>query len=605
MSYFDIKVNKGKGYIYMKKILQLIIILTLFLVGCSSSEKGIIKDENLAISNSETTLRPPRTISLTAIATPREKIDINDVFKESDIVFLNNLGISVFVGDEFIKSNQTHITLKFKNKNGDEITKEVPIYFNENQTRDIEFYWGSVSIADNDLIITTKNEIEIYNIDDFEKKDFELNFDIDRDMDIHLVSTIENDDGYYCIYFDEESYKYFNLSKDLEVLNDSTFMQDGEVLASKSIYGYYGYKTYSIPRKSSLEKDSYILYGYNSQLTLDGLEFHSSEDVTFDFSNNSYYIENMDRFSNSYFITNIDAYHIVYSYFNDTDMHTVKIYENHILINELSFQNKIIPSEYLSPYYSSGQVPLPTITYENNILTISYPTQSCDVIVNFNKGTAEAVLTVTKEKFLEDEFSKISHDGRYYLNYANSNNQGGLGGLDNMAVYDSYTDNIYHIAEVGGVMRYVSEIYFLENNDIYVSDFKYIDIYYENSNFQNKLRIDDVFLESENAFFDIYLVENGYYLLFANISHEMRNSNENTDILANDMYMIAKLDNNGKVEEIYKTESPIYADDYGFYDVFLEKEDGNFVIQKESGTWNNPYKESFYSFSLDELEKIK
>ena len=233
----------------------------------------------------------------------------------------------------------------------------------------------------------------------------------------------------------------------------------------------------------------------------------------------------------------------------------------------------------------SDEIAPPEITFDESakILTAKtgeHPTYN--VLVNFEKQTAEAWFSDIKEEYLEFT-EKVSSNGKYSL-YEGAFHGGGDIAFSSVFLKDNSTNEFRYFRECGGMYGGYSFIGFLKNSDIYFMTSQSLKIY-------NPDTLEVTFDLTENFWLGIdesidscrllYTfrrdpVNMDFIVIYSETPYSTINWGNYDDVPANFTYRVGFLDKDGKLLESYDTGEFIRYGKFHVADVSL-KLDGDIL----------------------------
>lgn len=226
----------------------------------------------------------------------------------------------------------------------------------------------------------------------------------------------------------------------------------------------------------------------------------------------------------------------------------------------------------------SDEIAPPEITFDESakILTAKtgeHPTYN--VLVNFEKQTAEAWFSDIKEEYLEFT-EKVSSNGKYSL-YEGAFHGGGDIAFSSVFLKDNSTNEFRYFRERGGMYGGYSFIGFLKNSDIYFMTSQSLKIY-------NPDTLEVTFDLTENFWLGIdesidscrllYTfrrdpVNMDFIVIYSETPYSTINWGNYDDVPANFTYRVGFLDKDGSLLESYDTGKPVRSTFFGIDGVDL------------------------------------
>ncbi len=542
-----------------------------------------------------------------ALATVNDYIyglSLRDFISKEDYDFMQSIGIDIKIEDvKKINNDSFSFVLALENEAKNTAREEIVAhisYSNHSGAQLIEpinfdLYWGSLSYLNDIILVTTKENVNLYMRSDFSMQTVPLDFS--SLGDIYLLATMPLENSYRCVYFNtkETGYADFSISGELiqsDILLDVT---NGNYFANHNFHSSADPK--NSPRNQSV---NFFSVAMPKQLTSDHNHYYIRRFYTYINQENEEVYHNSNSFLIDFNKNKIDTSYNIYSEVVDdknlvilptppNDIRLfVALYHENELIGSHQLKTDLLPlyfpySEY--NYYNSTA--LPFVTINGAVASITDAENSYSLTVDFDKGEHEIFINFTHDDLVFDENTPYSSDGIHSLHskiaYTN-----GVDYLYYYAVHNANTDEIVFIdVHDGGAY---SQIAFMENGDVFsFSNTKYKLFkrelgYRQTADFSEFLGSDEN-VEKDESHINRELVSvlrddesNVFYALYADVPLGMLWNYQTQDDFFSLNYKIAMLDSSGKLIESYDTHQPIFWNFMGFQTVFMHKEGDKLII---------------------------
>lgn len=329
-----------------------------------------------------------------------------------------------------------------------------------------EVYWGSLNAADNEIILTSLNDIYIIDINKMSVKNTGFEISGINGGNYYLGDTVKKGDEYITCCYDELTDKNKLI----------TFASDGSLKqVAETTYNFFGRKC------TGPDYAPYPLY-LDSKTELFFMDKEENFLAEKDKSG-GVYVCNLQTGEFFYYREILDvttaAGRVVLrgreSVREQKDLgKTAALYDENGVITD-SFETDITPHHCFgeSYYLERSNLSLETAQPEDNVFVVFNPYFAQQITLNFNTKTARAEY-IYDERWLCEETS-LSPDGKYAIVTGSYNGAGDVYFRDN-ALLEKETGKMKHIGQTGG-MYGGRETGFLKNGDVYCYGFVAFDIY--------------------------------------------------------------------------------------------------------------------------------
>ncbi len=522
-------------------------------------------------------------------------LDIDNFIMRDDIEFLHQNGITADVRDiKKVDNDRFSFVLTFSNGSAmieKELTASLRYAYTPeflDELYNFTHYWGSISLMNNELIITSMNDIEIYLANTLEKNAFDPDFS--QLYEYNALTTIAYDDHYECIYFNENSTGFINFDLQGNAINADIF---------------------------NLYYNNHYLQGLNSDQYNSSMR-HINVSMPKQFSKNSnlYYIRNFYERSEYYvqspIIFNTDTKNVeqlsimwesklengdnlMFFSLYGSDSYLINIYDSSAdnsnnLKYSHKFKNDMIVIDFpFTEDFMTGEVTAPVIRFENEILEIVDNSPKATLIVDFKEGTESLVYDITADDIEPTEHSLYSADNRYSLHVANSY---GIGDIwyDLIVAQDNVTNEIFVLDLSGGMYGDGSNYGFLENGDIYSTSTYKCKLFSAQDGFSERFNLADSLnlgYDSNTQTYNVLHgfvdnpIDDGYIIVYSNSKEEDLIISDSETIDAN--YNIGYISNDGKLIESIEIEQNVVFSYFGFSPVNVERNDSELIFSAYGG----------------------
>lgn len=545
----------------MKKFsLLLIIILVFSLTACSPN----MTKENTENLNTGV-LGPLNEEKLAVVDDYIKAMDSDSLLSEKDIKTLAASDIEASIS-QISKANNDSFSfvLTFKNKEGKEIVKNITAYLSYSDfegygIENISHYWGSLSFLDGKLIITTKDNIEVYTYKKFNKID--LSPDLSSYTNSYLLTTIPDGNEYNCIYFNENETGYFTLNSKGEIINSQIFQSEDSYPGQAAYYNKQQtaptnanvyLPTILMPKKLYRMEESYII----EEMAWDrALEYSFASNV----------MTNLHTVENCF----VNDENILLIKCENPSEYVINTYKKGELERSFIFETEVLNGNFL---WREEGYPL-QVKSENGIITFCDPKSFCTLTVDFE--TAKVEYNFESESLEFDENTIYSKDKRYSL-HSGYRTAGGDSWRSYMTVLDSKTGKNTFIDVTGGMYGGNSDIGFFSNNDIYSIDNEKFKVFSQADNFKEVLDLHDTLnlglYDNNEMYRAIFAVRresktNKFIVVYSQIPLKEIQNNEN--LFLSSKYIIGFLNDKGELIESYETSQKVAHNAFGFNSVSM------------------------------------
>ena len=466
---------------YKKVLTAIAIVAATFLSACAEEQTTFsLQIEQHHLWQTEETQQTQVTLSDLPAAV--QQFGVGDILNSHKLQAFEQQGYTVEMQNlQAVDNNRANFDLIIKDSEGKVIlTQNIPALlkynFWDNKVYNLDVYWGTVNIGNNEIVLTTLDRIYIFDTKTCMWKDHLSAPSSYLEENYYFVDTLISDKKYFISYIADDRQGILECDS-LEVLQDHVFKEDKnsallgaytrDIQASENISLYIRRLTHSV----FIDKDNNII-GFTS-----GYPEYNYLEVAYDISQDVSRDVELRRVYNDQ-ATGKDFY-IIYCHVphgtenqNPYEFYAISAEKGEIL-DSFVFDGSELNSGFL--YTEMTQEDMGEhYVYDKSAdtLTITNDYVGQELVIDFKNHTSEATYTLSEEQ-VRTEIAK-SRDGKYIL-YGSSRTGGGDVAYTSVVLYDKQNDTYMFIDEVGGMYGGNESVGFFTNGDVYVfgrDDFK-------------------------------------------------------------------------------------------------------------------------------------
>ena len=477
----------------MKKLIISLLAITLLFTACTQKEttvhleKPIYIAENVFLAGGEYTeeLRSDYIASVSA----------KDMLSENRLSALKEAGIELNVIQTEENSDSTlQITLQIKNSKGFVLNLPITAMLDFETYGDgfesVKLYWGNFNLQDNELILTTINDIHLIDVKKMTVKETVFEIYGINNGDYYFGDTIKRGDEYIvCCYGEME-----NKNRLLVFNSDGSFKQ-----LIETDYNFYGRTlstSFRIPYALDLDAKTELFFIDNEQTLLAEKDEYGGS-----------YVCNLQTGEFFYYRTKlneaVDGGRI--ALINMVEPHTGKdcgkvaiLYNDNGQITDSFLTNAELHYAFgTKEYFEYNNLTLDITETDDKVYTIYNPYVAQQLVLDFNTETAQTEYIYdqrwsydVKETSADGEFSIIT--GGHY--------GGGDVSHEANVLMENSTGKMKYIGETGGMYGGRNETGFFQNGDVYLYDYDAFNIFDKDmENSEPIWKITDYFPLGENV----------------------------------------------------------------------------------------------------------
>ena len=454
----------------MKKIIIPLLATALLFTGCTQKEttaqleKPIYIAENVFLAGGEYTeeLRSDYIASVSA----------KDMLSENRLSALKEAGIELNVIKTEENSDSTlQITLQIKNSKGFVLNLPITAMLDFETYGDgfesVKLYWGSINLLDDELILTTINDIQLIDVKKMTVKEKVFEIYGINNGDYYFGDTIKRGDEYIvCCYGEME-----DKNRLLVFNSDGSFKQ-----LIETDYNFYGRTlstSFRIPYALDLDAKTELFFIDKEQKLLAEKDEYGGS-----------YVCNLQTGEFFYYRTKlneaVDGGRI--ALINMVEPHTGKecgkvaiLYNDNGQITDSFLTNAELHYAFgTKEYFEYNNLTLDITETDDKVYTIYNPYVAQQLVLDFNTETAQTEYIYdqrwsydVKETSADGEFSIIT--GGHY--------GGGDVSHEANVLMDNSTGKMKYIGETGGMYGGRNETGFFQNGDVYLYDYDAFNIF--------------------------------------------------------------------------------------------------------------------------------
>ena len=476
----------------MKKLIISILAITLLFTACGQKEttarleKPIYIAENVFLAGGEHTeeLRSDYIASVSA----------KDMLSENRLSALKEAGIELSVIKTEENTDSTLlITLQLKNSKGHILNLPITAMLDFETYGDgfesVKLYWGSLNLQDDELIITTINDIHIIDINKMTIKDTDFEIYGINNGDYYFGDTIKRGEEYItCCYGEME-----DKNRLLVFNSDGSFKQLIET--DYNFYGRMSSTSFRIPYALDLDAKTELFFIDKEQTLLAEKDEYGGS-----------YVCNMQTGEFFYYRTKINEavdggrIALITMEYPRTveDCGAVAIlYDEKGNITDSFLTSVKLHYSFDEPYYlESKNLTLEIAQTAEKVYTVYHPHAAQQVVLDFN------IQTVQAEYIYDRRWSynvrETSADGDFSIVTGGLYGGGDVSYEANVLLENS-TGKMKYIGETGGMYGGRNETGFFQNGDVYLYDYDAFNIYDTDMNNPDPVwRLTDYFTLGDN-----------------------------------------------------------------------------------------------------------
>ena len=454
----------------MKKLIISLLAITLLFTACTQKEttvqleKPIYIAENVFLAGGEYTeeLRSDYIASVSA----------KDMLSENRLSALKQAGIELSVIKTEENTDSTLlITLQLKNSKGYILNLPITAMLDFETYGDgfesVKLYWGSLNLQDDELILTTINDIHIIDINKMTIKDTDFEIYGINNGDYYFGDTIKRGEEYItCCYGEME-----DKNRLLVFNSDGSFKQLIET--DYNFYGRMSSTSFRIPYALDLDAKTELFFIDKEQTLLAEKDEYGGS-----------YVCNLQTGEFFYYRTKLNEavdggrIALITMEYPRTveDCGAVAIlYDEKGNITDSFLTSVKLHYSFDEPYYlESKNLTLEIAQTAEKVYTVYHPHAAQQVVLNFN------IQTVQAEYIYDQRWSydvrETSADGDFSIVTGGLYGGGDVSYEANVLMENS-TGKMKYIGETGGMYGGRNETGFFQNGDVYLYDYDAFNIY--------------------------------------------------------------------------------------------------------------------------------
>ena len=477
----------------MKKLIIPLFAITLLFTACGQKETTANLEKPVYIADDVFLAGGEHTEELRSEYI--SSVSVENILSENRLDELKTAGIELAVikTEENIDSTLL-ITLQLKNSKGYILNLPVTAMLDFETYGDgfesVKLYWGSLNLQDDELILTTLNDIHIININKMTIKDTEFEIYGINNGDYYFGDSIKRGEEYIVCCYDEME----NKNRLLVFNSDGSFKQLIET--EYSFFGRMASTSFRIPYALDLDAKTELFFIDKEETLLAEKDEHGGS-----------YVCNLQTEKLFYYRTKLDET------VADGRITLINMVEPHtgkdcgkvaILYNE----NGQITASFLTnaelhyafgtkEYFEYNNLALDITETDDKVYTIYNPYVAQQLVIDFNTETIQS------EYIYDHRWSynvmETSADGKYSI-VTGSHHGGGDAFYEANVLMENSTGKMKYIGETGGMYGGRNETGFFQNGDVYLYDYDAFDIYDTNmENSEPIWKLTDYFPLGENV----------------------------------------------------------------------------------------------------------
>lgn len=455
----------------MKKIIIPILAAALIFTGCTQQETTV-------------QLEKPANIEVSSFNTEKTKINVkrrdyissitvDNMLSQSRLSALKTAGINAGVRTVEENTDSTlNITLALTNNKGRTLLLPVTAMLDYyNSYGDIfhgeKLYWGSLNVQDDEIILTTLNDIYIIDAGKLKLKETVFDTGSLTDSDFYLGDTIKKDNEYITCFYklkgDKNGFLIFNSDGSLKQLVETDYNFLARNFKPSENEPYF----------LDLDTKTELFFIDKEETLLAEKEEHGGV-----------YVYNMQTGEFLYYRNKFNAP------VDSGRIALISMEQPHSLENcgEIAIQydeNGNITDSFLTsvelhysfdePYYlESENLTLEITETADKIYTIYHPHAAQQLMIDFNSQTAQAEYIYDQR--WNYEVWETSADGNFSI-VTGSRHGGGDVVYEANVLMENSTGKMKYIGETGGMYGGRNETGFFQNGDVYLYDYDAFNIF--------------------------------------------------------------------------------------------------------------------------------
>ena len=454
----------------MKKIIISLLAVTLLFTACGPKETVAQIEKSVHIAENEFGIGTAPTDSKRSEFV--SSIAVDNMLSENRLDMLKTADINVEIRNiEENEDTTLTITLVLTNSKGNALILPLTAMLDYNTYGDgfhgAHLYWGSLNVQDDEVILTTLNNI--YLIDPLKLLVKGTAFDTDslNSDKYYLGDTVKKGEGYVSCFYNED--------KDKNGL--IVFNSDGSLAQLiETDYKFFGRKSYDAPYEPySLELDTKTeLFFINKEETLiaENDEYTGSYLCNLQTEEFVYYTTEFNEDTSNGRIALIS---MEYPHTGEDIGAVAALYDERGRITDSFSAEAELHYAFDEDYYmESNNLSFVIEETDNNVYTIYHPYVAQQVMLDFNTETAQT-------EYIYDQrwqytVYETSSDDKFSIVTGASHGGGDVSYEANVLLENS-TGKMKYIGETGGMYGGRNETGFFQNGDVYLYDYDAFDIY--------------------------------------------------------------------------------------------------------------------------------
>ncbi len=459
----------------MKKFIISLLAITLLFTACGQQETiaQLQKPENIEVIS----FSSDKIVSNVKRSEYIESITVDNMLSENRLSALEAEGIDVGITNVEENTDDTlTITIALTNSADRTLLLPVTAMLDYNSHGDgfhsEKLYWGSLNVQDDEIILTTLNDVYLIDISKMKLKETVFDTCSINDGAFYLGDTIKKDEEYItCFYRVKEGingFLIFNPDGSLKQLIETDYNFLGRYFSPSE------YEPYSLDLDAKTE-----LFFINKEETL---------------------IAERDEYGGSY-VCNLQTGEFIY-YHNKVNAavdggrivlismehpHELEdcgeiaiLYDENGRITDSFLTSVKLHYSFAEPYYlESENLSLEIAETADRVYTVYHPHSAQQLVLDFNAQTAQAEYIYDQR--WNYEVWETSADGKFSI-VTGSRYGGGDVSYEANVLLENSTGKMKYIGETGGMYGARNETGFFRNGDVYLYDYNAFNIFDVNMN---------------------------------------------------------------------------------------------------------------------------
>ena len=445
---------------FMKKLTIFLLLLSVFLVGCTANDTPSSSQNNISSENAA--VEPQSTAQPGYVASHLSTYTIDRLLNVEKRQSLNNSMITAVISSTKMLENDTaDIGVTFSKNGINFLTVHTvcDIYYLRNGawSEYVTVSGLNASVQDNMLIVTTYDKVSIYSVESYQN----LLTIQPTDTSRKLIDTAVYKDGWISAFVSETQQGFEVYDKNGNFIKDYIFDQP---LFTVSAYSNYNSDSALNPRPHikfmDMDQQHIVYIADQSFYGLASANYNQPPHFLFDLVKESVIDFDLLHHGNLYPYNNSLEYFLISANNNDSlQLFTVK--------DSKPYKTVRIKKSLLPDGFASEELHTRSNEYSIDNLCLYCDVTNTLITVNTNSGDVYTLPASTVEKYSLSYMNETTPDGKYSI-YSGASHGGGDISYAKYYLVENATGKVKYIDELGGMYGGKEDTGFLQNNDVYV-----------------------------------------------------------------------------------------------------------------------------------------